>query len=176
MAVFVLDRNGKTKFNRSPLNIAKSHALDASRVVEVNAIQDWNKPKLNIKSMGRGCYQRRHLTAFGFPRGYLTRAKNIQGFQTGDMVQATFTKENKIGIYTGLLAVRATGNFNIQSATEVIQGISHRYCQIVQRADGYGYSQTGAISRNSRGQVGSKARIAWQSALTSPALSPLFHA
>jgi len=167
---------GKTKYNRSRLNIPKTHALDAICVGEVNSVHDWDKPTLNIKSMGRGCYQRTRLTAFGFPRGYLTRVKNIQGFQTGDMIKATVTKGKKIGVYSGRIAVRASGNFNIQTATEVIQGISHRYCKIVQRGDGYGYSQTGAINGNSRVQAGSRARIASQSALTSPALSPVFHA
>jgi len=167
---------GKTKYNRCRLNIPKTHALDAACVGSVDSIESWDKPTLNIKSMGRGCYQRTRLTAFGFPRGYLTRIKNIQGFQTGDMVKATVTKGKKIGVYSGRVAVRATGNFNIQAATEVIQGISHRYCKIVQRGDGYGYSQTGAINGNRRGQVGSRARIAEQSALTSLALSPVFHA
>jgi len=167
---------GKTKYNRSRLNIPKTHALDAVCVGSVESIENWDKPTLNIKSMGRGCYQRTRLTAFGFPRGYLTRIKNIKGFQTGDMVKATVTKGKKIGSYAGRVAVRATGSFNIQTATEVIQGISHRYCKIVQRGDGYGYSQSGAINGNSRGQVGSRARIASQPALTSPALMPMFHA
>jgi hypothetical protein len=167
---------GKTKYNRSRLNIPKTHALDAVCVGSVESIENWDKPTLTIKSMGRGCYQRTRLTAFGFPRGYLTRIKNIKGFQTGDMVKAAVTKGKKIGIYAGRVAVRASGNFNIQTDTEVIQGISHRYCKIVQRGDGYGYSQTGAINGNSRGQVGSRARIASQSALTSLALSPVFHA
>lgn len=167
---------GKTKYNRSRLNIPKTHALDAVCVGSVESIENWDKPTLNIKSMGRGCYQRTRLTAFGFPRGYLTRIKNIKGFQTGDMVKATVTKGKKIGSYAGRVAVRATGSFNIQTATEVIQGISHRYCKIVQRGDGYGYSQSGAINGNSRGQVGSRARIASQPALTLPALMPMFHA
>lgn len=167
---------GKTKYNRSRLNIPKTHALDAVCVGSVESIENWDKPTLNIKSMGRGCYQRTRLTAFGFPRGYLTRIKNIKGFQTGDMVKATVTKGKKIGSYAGRVAVRATGSFNIQTATEAIQGISHRYCKIVQRGDGYGYSQSGAINGNSRGQVGSRARIASQPALTSPALMPMFHA
>ena len=34
----------------------------------------------------------------------------------------------------------ASGNFNIQTSDGVVQGISHRYCTVIQRADGYGYS------------------------------------
>jgi len=156
---------GKTKYNRVRLNIPKTHALDAACVGEVQSIQDWTKPTLNIKSTGRGCYQRTRLNAYGFPRGYLTRSKNIQGFQTGDRVKAVVTKGKKRGVYTGRVAVRATGDFNIQTSTEVIQGISHRYCKVIQRGDGYGYSQSGAINGNSRVQVGSRVRVAKQPAL-----------
>ena len=163
---------GRTKFNRVRLNIPKTHALDAVCVGTVESVEDWNKPTLNIKSMGRGCYQRTRLTAFGFTRGYLTRIKNIKGFQTGDMVKATVTKGKKIGVYAGRVAVRATGNFNIQTATEVVQGISHRYCRVVQRGDGYGYSQSGAVNGNSRVQAGSRVMVASQPALCLTRLNP----
>lgn len=162
---------GRTKFNRTKLNIPKTHAFDAVCVGNVNSIEEWNKPILNIKSTGRGCYQRTRLNASGFPRGYLTRVKNINGFQTGDMVKATVTKGKKVGVYSGRVAVRASGNFNIQTALEVIQGISHRYCKVIQRNDGYGYSHTGAIKRTSRDQVGSKASVAMQSALDLSAMN-----
>lgn len=162
---------GRTKFNQTKLNIPKTHAFDAACVGNVSSIEEWNKPILNIKSTGRGCYQRTRLNASGFPRGYLTRVKNINGFQTGDMVKAAVTKGTKVGVYSGRVAVRASGNFNIQTASEVIQGISHRYCKVIQRNDGYGYSQTGAINRTSRDQVGSKARVATQPALYLSAMS-----
>jgi hypothetical protein len=46
----------------------------------------------------------------------------------------------KAGRYAGRVAVRTTGNFNIQTSRGVVQGISHRHCRLVQRNDGYGYS------------------------------------
>ena len=55
------------------------------------------------------------------------------------MVKAIVTKGKKIGQYFGRVAVRSSGNFNLQTPEGVVQGISHRNCQIVQRADGYGY-------------------------------------
>ncbi|MCW8829721.1 MAG: HNH endonuclease, partial [Gammaproteobacteria bacterium] len=76
----------------------------------------------------------------GFPRGYLARSKQVQGFQTGDHVRAVVPSGKKIGTYTGRIAVRASGSFNIQTQAGVIQGISHRHCRLIQRADGYGYS------------------------------------
>jgi hypothetical protein len=68
------------------------------------------------------------------------RKKSVKGFQTGDMVRATVTKGSKVGTYVGRVAVRASGSFNIQMRKIVVQGISHRYCTLVQRADGYGYA------------------------------------
>ena len=71
----------------------------------------------------------------------LTRKKRIKCFQTGDRVKAEVTQGKKTGSYVGRVAVRASGSFNIQTAQGVIQGISYRHCQVIQRADGYGYSQ-----------------------------------
>ena len=47
----------------------------------------------------------------------------------------------KAGTHVGRVAVRASGSFNIQSTAEVVQGIAHRHCRLVQRGDGYGYSR-----------------------------------
>jgi 5-methylcytosine-specific restriction endonuclease McrA len=134
---------GLTKFNRARLAIPKTHALDAVCVGQVDTVTGWQKPTLSIKATGRGSYQRTRLDAFGFPRGYLTRKKIIKGFQTGDRVKATVTQGKKIGVHVGRVAVRASGSFNIQSVTGLVQGVSHRHCKVVQRADGYGYSQMG---------------------------------
>ena len=132
---------GLTKFNRTRLGIPKTHALDAVCVGQVNQVEQWQTPTLEIKATGRGSYQRTRLTRFGFPRGYLTRQKRIHGFQTGDMVKAIVTKGKKVGEYTGRVAVRASGSFNIQTAEGLVQGISHRCCTLIQRSDGYGYSR-----------------------------------
>ena len=131
---------GMTKFNRSRLGIPKTHALDAACVGTIESITGWQKPTLCIKAMGRGAYQRTRLDKFGCVRGYLTRAKSIEGFQTGDMVKAVVTKGKKIGVYKGRVAVRASGSFNIQTSSGLVQGVLHHYCTVVQRGDGYGYS------------------------------------
>jgi hypothetical protein len=101
---------------------------------------------------GRGSYQRTRLDQYGFPRGYLTRVKRIHGFQTGDRVRADVPKGKKAGVHIGRVAVRATGSFNIQTGTEVVQGISHRHCRVLQRADGYGYSQQQSLNRKDAGE------------------------
>ncbi|WP_034177625.1 RNA-guided endonuclease IscB, partial [Burkholderia ambifaria] len=135
-----LSSGGRTKFNRVRLDVPKTHALDAACVGKVEAIRDWNRPRLQIKTTGRGSYQRMRLTAYGFPRGYLTRQKQVKGFQTGDRVVAIVPTGKKAGTHSGRVAVRATGSFNIQTGAGVVQGIGHKYCRFVQRSDGYGYT------------------------------------
>ena len=131
---------GRTQYNRQRLGIPKTHALDAACVGPVTAITHWNVPTLTVRATGRGSYQRTRLNRFGFPRGYLMRQKQVQGFQTGDLVQAQVPSGKKAGTYQGRVAIRATGSFNIQTQQGVVQGISHRHCRLLQRADGYGYT------------------------------------
>ncbi len=141
-----LASGGRTKFNRSRLSIPKTHALDAACVGEMDFLTNWNIPTLEINCCGRGSYQRTRLDQYGFPRGYLTRQKSIEGFQTGDLVKANVTKGKKSGVYVGRVAVRASGNFNITTTNGTIQGINHRYCTLVARNDGYAYTIQPSVS------------------------------
>jgi mRNA interferase MazF len=70
----------------------------------------------------------------------LTRKKAHCGFVTGDLVKAVVTTGKKIGSYLGRVAVRSSGRFNIQRTGTVVQGISHKACRRLQRADDYGYA------------------------------------
>ena len=135
-----ISSGGRTKFNRIRLSIPKTHALDAACVGQVNILKNWHVPTLEITCTGRGSYQRTRLDKYGFPRGYLTRLKSIEGFQTGDQVKATVTKGKKVGEYRGRVAVRASGSFNITTAAGTIQGISFKDCELIARNDGYGYT------------------------------------
>ncbi|WP_246530276.1 RNA-guided endonuclease IscB [Paraburkholderia podalyriae] len=130
---------GRTKFNRIAHGIPKTHALDAACVGHVRGVLNWQRPSLKIQATGRGRYQRTRLSRDGFPRGYMMRQKQVHGFQTGDHVRADVPGGKKAGVHFGRVAVRATGSFNIQMASGVVQGISHRYCELVQRGDGYAY-------------------------------------
>ena len=139
VAVFT---GGRTKWNRSRLGLPKTHALDAACVGLVETLSGWNVPVLQVRAMGRGSRKRTRLDRHGFPRGYLMRSKTAFGFQTGDMVRAVVPTGKKSGTWTGRVAIRATGSFNIQTPDDVVQGISHRHCRILQRGDGYSYSIT----------------------------------
>jgi hypothetical protein len=121
------------------LSIPKTHALDAACVGRVNELKAWAMPVFYIKATGRGSYQRTRVTKEGFPRGYLPRTKTVQGFRTGDLVKAIVPKGNKRGVYTGRVAARTSGSFNIQTQKGTVQGISYRHCRCIYRADGYTY-------------------------------------
>lgn len=135
-----LSSGGRTKFNRMTHKVPKTHALDAACVGELKLITTWQRPTLSIKCTGRGSYKRTQLDRYGFPRGYLMRQKRVHGFGTGDHVVANVLTGKKIGSHTGRVAIRASGSFNIQTRSGLIQGISYRFCRLAQRADGYGYS------------------------------------
>lgn len=130
---------GETKYNRKRLNIPKTHALDAACTGKFTQLQNWQILTQQIACTGRGSYQRTRLDRFGSPRGFLMRQKKVHGFQTGDHVISSVPSGKKKGTYKGRVAVRASGSFNIQTADGVIQGISSRYCRLLQRADGYRY-------------------------------------
>jgi hypothetical protein len=130
---------GRTKYNRHTLGIPKTHALDAAAAGEVSALRRWSVPTLEIACAGRGSRSRTRTDASGFPRLPLPRSATAFGFRTGDLVRAVVPKGKKAGTHTGRVAVRSTGSFNIRTATETVQGISHRHCRVLQRRDGYGY-------------------------------------
>ncbi len=138
---------GRTKYNRLRLSIEKTHALDAVCVGALDFVEEWNKPTLVVKCTGRGSYQRTRLNKYGFPGGLLMRTKRINGFATGDLVRAEVPSGKNAGTHVGRAAIRATGRFNIQTDHETLQGISHRYCKLLQRADGYSYTQQQSIKR-----------------------------
>ena len=51
----------------------------------------------------------------------------------------------KAGTHIGKVAVRASGSFNVSTTAGVVQGISHKHCSVLHRADGYSYLlKTGA--------------------------------
>jgi 5-methylcytosine-specific restriction endonuclease McrA len=129
---------GQTKFNRSRLNLPKTHWLAAACVGQVDGLQVLTNKPLLIKATGHGTRQMCRTDKYGFPSRHVPRCKFVKGFQTGDIVKAIVTTGKKIGEYVGRVAVRSTGSFNI-SASTLIQGISHKYCRTIHRKDAYSY-------------------------------------
>jgi 5-methylcytosine-specific restriction endonuclease McrA len=136
----VTGSGGLTKFNRIRLGLPKTHWLDAACVGLFESWELLTGQPLLIKATGHGTRQMCRTDKYGFPSRYVPRNKFVKGFQTGDIVKAVVTSGKKTGQYLGRVAVRSTGSFNISIHSQIIQGISHKYCQIVHKKDGYGYS------------------------------------
>lgn len=130
---------GRTKWNRSRLGVPKTHALDAACVGQVEALFGWDAPVLVVRCVGRGTRQRVLPDRFGFARGHRPRVKEVRGFITGDLVRADVPEGKKRGVWTGRVAVRSSGSFNIKTADALVQGVSHRHCRLLQRGDGHEY-------------------------------------
>jgi hypothetical protein len=132
---------GLTKFNRTKMGLSKAHWIDAAcvgvstpEILNVDGI----KP-LSIKATGHGNRQMCRVDKYGFPRTQPKSQRTVYGFKTGDIVRAVVTKGKKIGTYTGRVAVRTSGFFNITTKQGTIQGISYKSCNKLHSCDGYSY-------------------------------------
>ncbi|MFL5588499.1 MAG: RNA-guided endonuclease IscB [Ktedonobacteraceae bacterium] len=129
---------GRTRWNRERFGIQKDHCLDALCIGDQAGVERPASRILTICAQGRGRYQRTNVDGSGFPRGYLTRAKRIRGFSTGDLVRAVVPPPLKTaGVHVGRVAVRATGSFRVGKS----DGINAKYVALLQRKDGYEYGQ-----------------------------------
>ena len=129
-----------TKYNRDELGLPKEHYYDALSVGDVASYKFFTNKVLQISAKGRGSRQMCLMDKYGFPRTSAKASKSVKGFQTGDIVKAVVTEGSKVGEYLGKIAVRSSGYFNIQTKTQVVQGIGFEYCHIIQRGDGYSYN------------------------------------
>jgi 5-methylcytosine-specific restriction endonuclease McrA len=130
---------GRTKWNRSRFGIPKEHCLDAAAVGDVAAVHGWDAPVLMMNCTGRGEYQRTSPDAYGFPRLRRMRSKSVRGFRSGDLVRAAVLKGKHAGVWTGRVAVRASGSFAIYARDGRRDGINVGLFSVLQRADGYEY-------------------------------------
>jgi len=133
---------GRTKWNRTRLGWEKAHWRDAACIgastpdnlhVALDSV-------LLIATTGHGSRQMCRTNKYGFPIRHVPRLKRHFGFRTGDLVKAVVAKGKHAGVHVGRVAIRTTGSFNIATAQGLTQGVSYRYCHIVQRADGYAYA------------------------------------
>ncbi|MDF5722790.1 MAG: RNA-guided endonuclease IscB, partial [Rhizonema sp. PD37] len=133
---------GLTKFNRTKLELPKTHYFDAASIglstptrLKIKGI----KP-LIIKATGHGNRQMSVTDKFGFPKSHKTNAKFHFGFRTGDIVKANVPSGKNAGIHAGRVTTRKTGQFDLNTGTKTLQIINHKYCRILQQHDGYLYS------------------------------------
>lgn len=134
---------GRTKWNRMCNQLPKTHTLDALVAGEADTVTETVGRVLVAGRTGRGSYARTRTDRYGFARLRLPRVKRFFTFATGDLVRAVVPAGKKAGSYTGRVAVRASGRFNITTARGTVQGIGHKHMRLLQRADGYGYTWKG---------------------------------
>lgn len=81
--------------------------------------------------------------AYGFPKAHRKRQKHYFGFQTGDIVKANIPRGKYKGQYTGRVAVRASGYFDLKdgSGKRMRQGIHHKYFHLIQKSNGWQYEK-----------------------------------
>src|SRR2546421_4108384 len=91
-----------------------------------------------------GCRQLCLMDEYGFPRPKPKQKKFQHGFRTGDMVRAVVPAHLKHpGMHVGRISAKATGAFTIATRSGKATDIGKKYWRRLQRADGYGYLQTG---------------------------------
>jgi 5-methylcytosine-specific restriction endonuclease McrA len=135
---------GRTKYNRMRRGLPKTHWVDAACVgASAPAVLLTTRiAPLLISAQGRHSRQMCRTNPFGFPDKAPKATSSVGGFRTGDLVRAVVpATSTKRGTYVGRLAVRATGSCNLKTARGTIQGIHVRYCQLLQRVDGYSYQK-----------------------------------
>uniref|UniRef100_UPI000B095598 hypothetical protein n=1 Tax=Hassallia byssoidea TaxID=482630 RepID=UPI000B095598 len=94
---------GRTKHNRTRLNLPKTHWLDAACVGIVEGLQVLTSQRLLIAAKGWGSRQMGTLNKYGFPAKHKTRCKTFFGFQTGDMLRAILPSGKLAGTHIGKL-------------------------------------------------------------------------
>jgi len=133
---------GQTKFNRCTQGYPKDHWIDAVCVGQSG--EKISLPKrlsvIEIQATGRGSRQACLANKYGFPRTSAKKNKLVNGFKTGDLVEAVVPKGRHLGTHCGRVAVRSSGSFNIGTKDGILQGISWKHCRLLQSADGYHYT------------------------------------
>jgi len=138
---------GRTKFNRTQHLYPKAHWIDAACVGESGECIYLNPEQayLHIKAVGHGSRQICRTNKYGFPTRHRLRQKQHFGFQTGDMVKAIVPTGKYTGTHIGRVACRATGSFDITTATGKVT-VSHKHIKTIHHSDGYSYTKgLGAI-------------------------------
>ena len=134
---------GRTKYNRMRQGYAKAHWLDAACVgetgecVDISAIQTFTR----LTAKGRGNRQMCCSDKHGFPRTSAKLVKRVYGFQTGDRGRLTQPSGKYRGTHEGVMAIRATGTFDITTAKGLKITAPYMRFTRLQRFDGYTYQQ-----------------------------------
>jgi len=129
---------GLTKFNRTRLELPKTHWLDAACVGLVEMLEVLTSNPLLIVAKGWGSRQMVQNDKFGFPRKGYAAKKKVQGWNTGDIVSV---ESGKFAGLKGmrLKTVRFKGCFDIRLSPEKVISVSRKDLKMVHQKDGYDY-------------------------------------
>ena len=135
---------GYTRWNRSRLDLPKTHWIDAA-VVGASTPEDVRLAHVLpwlIEAEGRQARRMCNMDEHGFPRGRAKGPGRVQGFTTGDLVRAVVTRGKKRGTYIGRAAIKSDGYFKLTGQPfGMVEGIHARYCTPIHRKDGYSYAK-----------------------------------
>ena len=128
---------GRTKWNRTRLNIAKSHWADAACMGEStpDALDVAVGSVLLIACKGHGTRQMCRTDKYGFPNRHVPRQKRHFGFRTGDLVRAVVPNGKYRGVHVGRVTIRTRPSFRLNGID-----VHPRTLTLLQRADGYAYA------------------------------------
>ena len=93
---------------------------------------------LVVKANGRGHRQMTQVNKYGFPRSKARSLFSLNRLRNGDMVKADIPKGKIAGKYIGRLSLGRPAN--LYTGSKVVKGVNVKYCSLLQRADGYGYT------------------------------------
>lgn len=134
---------GRTKYNRTKLQLPKDHHYDAlcvGQVPEEGYKDQTNGFVLHIKAIGRGSRFRGKINKCGIITNKLKRyPKKRFGFQNGDIVAADVPKGKYAGHHVGRVMTRARGSFDIRRTDGALVGVNYKYCRLLQHDSGYQY-------------------------------------
>lgn len=135
----------RTKKQRIEHGLLKTHYFDACCVGESTPEQLIIVPQhiFAWSAIGRGKRQMCRTDKYGFPKAHRQNKKKHYGFQTGDIAVADIPRRKYKGIWKGRVACRASGYFDIKDSRgeRICQGISYKYCRVLQRAEGWQYEK-----------------------------------
>ena len=138
---------GLTKYNRTTRELPKAHWLDAACVgksTPVTLLVTGVQP-LSITAYGHGCRQMCLMDRYGFPRTNPKKKTSQAWVKTGDIVKAIVPASPQTSRDTRWENI-GQSKWVIRHTTKSgsISDVGKNYCRILQRADGYGYSQRSA--------------------------------
>ncbi len=127
---------GLTKFNRTRLELPKTHWLDAACVGKTTpeALNIKGVKPLTIKATGYGSRQMCQTDKFGFPVRHRTRNKTFKGFKTGDIARANVTKGKFAGTHFGRVTIRQRNSFILNGKDVNVSTLTRLH-----HADGFNY-------------------------------------